>query len=64
MRYLLLLILVLLASPALAQNTVTTGTPISEPSNMALFGLGLVGLIIGRYVSNHRNADDSETGDE
>ncbi|WP_338446262.1 PEP-CTERM sorting domain-containing protein [Pelagerythrobacter marensis] len=35
-----------LASPAM----VAGATPLPEPSNLALFGLGLAGLVIGRRI--------------
>ena len=38
------------SSPAVAWS----GTQIPEPSNLALFGLGLVGLIVGRQISKRR----------
>ena len=43
------------ASPAFAQ----AGTAIPEPSNLALFGIGLAGLVIGRQVAKRR-ADGEE----
>ena len=43
------------ATPALGQ----AGTAIPEPSNLALFGIGLAGLVIGRHVARHR-ADSEE----
>ena len=42
------------AVPAAAQ----AGTAIPEPSNLALFGIGLAGLVIGRQVAKRRS--DSE----
>ncbi|MGB7372570.1 hypothetical protein [Pontixanthobacter sp.] len=55
MRFILPLVLAVLASPALAS---ASGARVSEPSNIALFGLGLVGLVVGRYVSRRRRTDD------
>lgn len=48
----------LAAMPAAA----SAGTSIPEPSDLALFALGLAGLIIGRQsVKRHnRDADDSD----
>lgn len=43
------------AAPALAQ----AGIAIPEPSNLALFGIGLAGLVIGRQVAKRR-ADGEE----
>ena len=43
-------ILLSATSPAAAWS----GTQIPEPSNLALFGLGLTGLIIGRQISKRR----------
>lgn len=39
------------ASPALAQ---TGGSSIPDPSGIALFGMGLAGVIIGRHFSRRR----------
>ena len=39
-----------IAAPAHAAG----GTPIPEPSNMALFGLGLTGLIVGRMIARRK----------
>ena len=47
----LILSLVLLAAPAQAA---AVGAQIPEPSNLALFGLGLTGLVIGRYAAKNR----------
>ena len=35
------------------------GTAVPEPSNLAIFGIGLVGLIIGRQAAKRRsNGED------
>ena len=39
------------ASPALAQ---TGGSSIPDPSGIALFGMGLAGVVIGRHFSRKR----------
>jgi hypothetical protein len=44
------LIVLLHASPAYAW----AGIQIPEPSNVALFGLGLTGLIIGRQIAKRK----------
>jgi uncharacterized membrane protein AbrB (regulator of aidB expression) len=41
----------LAAAPALAQ---AGGTSIPDPSGIALFGMGLAGVIIGRHFSRRR----------
>lgn len=38
------------ANPALAQS----GSAIPEPTDALLFGMGLVGLVIGRYAARRR----------
>lgn len=43
------LALVLLASPAQAE-----ATKVSEPSDLALFALGVIGLIIGRRAARRK----------
>ncbi len=40
-----------------------SGTAIPEPSNLALFGIGLAGLVIGRQVAKRR-ADSEADGEE
>jgi PEP-CTERM motif len=50
------LFLAMIASPALAQ----AGTPIPEPTDLALFALGVVGLIIGRRSSRRPPQDRDE----
>lgn len=46
---------VLLAScPAYAQ----AAAPVSEPSQLALVALGVLGVIVGRNVAKRRNHDD------
>lgn len=47
----LLFSFVILLAPAQAASG---GAQIPEPSNLALFGLGLTGLIIGRYAAKNR----------
>lgn len=45
----------LAADPALAQDPAS----VPEPSNIAIFGLGLLGLIVGRhFAKNRKNRDD------
>lgn len=44
-------ILLLSASPAFAWS----GIQIPEPSNIALFGMGLTGLIIGRQLAKRKS---------
>jgi len=44
--------LALLALPALAQ---ANSTPIPEPTNLALFALGVTGLLIGRHVARKKD---------
>ncbi len=40
-------VLMLLASPAIAQTSI----PVPEPSDAALFVIAVVGLVIGRHAS-------------
>ena len=42
---------IFVASPALAQ---TGGSSIPDPSGIALFGMGLAGVIVGRHFSRRR----------
>lgn len=46
------LVLAFLALPALAQ---TESTPVPEPTDLALFAMGVVGLIIGRRVARKKD---------
>ena len=46
--------LLLIAAPASAAS----GTAIPEPSNWALFALGVVGVLIGRFGVRTRRRDD------
>lgn len=47
--------LLVIAAPAEA-----AGTPLPEPSNLALFGLGLAGLVIGRRMAARRKTPDKD----
>lgn len=49
---LLFLVLVVIAVPAAV--SAADGIQIPEPSNLALMGLGLTGLIIGRYSARSK----------
>ncbi|MDZ4306331.1 MAG: PEP-CTERM sorting domain-containing protein [Allopontixanthobacter sp.] len=51
---LLILAHMVLAAPASAAD----GIQISEPSNLALMGLGLAGLIIGRHTARSKRSRD------
>ena len=46
--------LALVAAPAAAAS----GSQIPEPSSLALFGLGLTGVIVGRQLAKRRSSDD------
>ena len=48
-------VLLFLGVPAQA-----AGTPLPEPSNLALFGLGLAGLVIGRRLAAKRKTPDKD----
>ncbi len=48
-----------LAAPAHAWD----GAQIPEPSNLALFGLGLAGVIIGRHASRRRRRGMGQDAD-
>jgi hypothetical protein len=49
-RTLPVLILLLAATPAFAQ----TSTAVPEPTDLALFALGVIGLVIGRQGARRR----------
>ena len=49
MRFAIPLMLLGFASPALA-----AGAAVPEPSSMALFGLGVVGVLIGRHGARRK----------
>jgi hypothetical protein len=55
-RGLSLLVLAMIASPAFAQ----AGTPIPEPTDFAMFALGVAGLILGRQTSRRSPRDHDE----
>ena len=46
-----LLAVLLSVAPAMAQSS---GISIPEPTDGALFGMGLVGLIVGRHIAKRR----------
>lgn len=46
-----------LALPA-AAAVIGKGTPIPEPSDFALFLLGVTGLVVGRWSSRKRRGND------
>ena len=49
-----LLSMVLVATPAAASG----GSAVPEPSSLALFALGLTGVLVGRHFAKHRAPDD------
>jgi len=49
MRFALPLLFLAVATPALA-----AGTAIPEPSSLALFGLGVLGVLVGRHGARRR----------
>lgn len=55
-RGLFILAMALWATPAFAQ----TGVQIPEPSDVALFALGVAGLILGRQSSKRKPKDPDE----
>ena len=54
MRFVTAIMLAVIASPALADG----GTQVSEPSTLALFALGTLGVIVGRHFAKRRPSDD------
>ena len=52
MRVALPLFLLLAAAPAFA-----AGVSVPEPSSLALFGVGVAGVIVGRYGAKRRKRD-------
>ena len=55
-RLLVPTLLILVAAPAHAGG----GTPVPEPSHLALFALGVVGVIIGRAGATRRRDRDED----
>lgn len=55
-RFLLPVLLLASAAPAAANG----GTPVPEPSNLALFALGVIGVIVGRRGARGRRPRDDE----
>lgn len=53
MRFAFTLVLLSIASPAFAARTA-----VPEPSSLALFGLGVIGVIVGRYGARRRRDRD------
>lgn len=49
MRLVPVLVLLCIASPAFA-----AGIAVPEPSSLALFGLGVLGVVVGRYAARRR----------
>jgi hypothetical protein len=54
MKRLFVIFLALAAAPAQAQGA----AQISEPSQLALVALGVLGVIVGRNAAKRRNRDD------
>ena len=53
MRLVPAFLLLSLTSPAFA-----AGTAVPEPSSLALFGLGVLGVVVGRYGARRRRDRD------
>lgn len=51
--------LALAGAPAVA--SLTSGTPIPEPTDFALFLLGVAGLVIGRRTARRRSSHKDDT---
>ncbi|WP_068073689.1 PEP-CTERM sorting domain-containing protein [Novosphingobium lentum] len=49
------IIAALVASPAMAQ---AVGTKVPEPTDLALFAMGVIGLVIGRRGARRRDRDE------
>lgn len=57
----LLLVYMVLSDPAQA----AVGAAVPEPSDMALFALGLLGVILGRQgVLRHRRGEEKRDGED
>lgn len=48
-------ILALLLAPAASALAQTAGTEIPEPTDLTLFAIGIVGLIVGRRVARRKD---------
>lgn len=56
MRIFAILLLALNASPLAASE----GTAVPEPSNLAIFALGVLGVLVGRQAAKRRADDEAE----
>ena len=45
-------------APFLAASPAHAAVILPEPSSMALFGMGVAGVVIGRYLSRNRDTKD------
>lgn len=55
-RFLIPTLPVFIATPAFAGG----GTPVAEPSHLALFGLGVLGVVVGRAGARKRRDRDDD----
>ncbi|MCP5397050.1 MAG: PEP-CTERM sorting domain-containing protein [Sphingomonadaceae bacterium] len=59
-RLLVPTLLITVATPAHAGG----GIPVPEPSNLALFALGVIGVVLGRYGARRRPPHDRDQDDD